>query len=270
VHLAYIDDAGADEHSPIVMCGAVIVFPETFGRLENLHGTAIAQMLAIDEIAGNFEEFKASELYNGTGPFKDIERSQRFNAIRVLLTALQMDWLPYIYAAVDRKKLINSPMGSAKPFDVAFRFCALGVEDWARSMHPQAGDGSIRLDFKDLYLLIMDDTQDKFLKDQLRKSYHLLRSAHPYLSASSNRLWHAHDDMYFGDSRSSIGIQMVDLCNYFMWRHILGKAGGEEFYEMFSRQAGCAKPEPEWSTYRELFRVHELPENLPPPGTVTS
>ncbi len=256
VYLAYIDDAGTDEHSPVVMCGAVIVFPEAFGHLENLHGTAITQMIAINEIEDKFKEFKASELYNGTGPFAGIDEKQRFQAIRVLLTALNMKKFPYIYAAIDRKKLIHSPMGSAQPFDVAFRFCALGVEEWARNMHPQE-PGTLRVDLKDFYLMILDDTENKHLKDQLRTTYRLLRTARAYLNPSINRLWHAHDDMYFGDSRSSIGIQMADLCNYFMWRRLLNKDGGEEFYEMFSEQAICAKPEPEWSTYRGLFRTHE-------------
>jgi hypothetical protein len=63
--------------------------------------------------------------------------------------------------------------------------------------------------------------------------------------------------MYFGDSRDSVGIQMADLCNYFMWRHLLKKKGGEKFYQLFSSQAQCAKPEPEWSTYRQLFWTHD-------------
>jgi hypothetical protein len=256
VHLAYLDDAGTDEHSPIVVCGAVIVFPQSFGTLENLHGAAIQQIIAVNDIEKNFNEFKASELYNGEGPFKGIDQKQRFEAIWVLLTALKTEKFPYIYAAVERKKLRSSPMRSAKPFDVAFNLCALGIEDWAQNMHPH-DPGCIKLDLNDLYLFIMDDTEDKLLKDQLRSSYRSIRAARPYITPEKNRLWHAHDDMYFGDSRASVGIQMVDLCNYFMWRHLVGKEDEEGFYEMFSEQAVCAKPEPEWAMYGELFRSHD-------------
>jgi Protein of unknown function (DUF3800) len=257
VHLAYLDDAGTDKHSPIVMCGAVIIFPDMFGHVENLHSAAIQQIIPVDQIEDKFQEFHAAELYNGEGPFEGIDESKRFDAIRVLLMAVQMEKLPYIYAAVDRAKLKTSPMGSANPLDVAFRLCALGIEDWARNMHPQR-HGAIQLDFKDLCLFIFDDTEDKQLKKQLRNSYRSLRAARPYIPPNDNRLWHAHDDIYFGDSRDSVGIQMVDLCNYFMWRHLLQKkASGEDFYHMFEAHAICAKPEPEWSTYRELFRTHE-------------
>jgi hypothetical protein len=175
--------------------------------------------------------------------------------------------LPYIYAAVDRAKLKKSPLGSANPLDVAFRLCALGIEDWARSMH-EHHPGTIRLAFKDLFLFIVDDTEDKPLKNQLRSSYRSLRASRPYILKNDvfkneNRLWHAHDDMYFGDSRDSVGLQIVDLCNYFMWRHLLQKEADEEFYEMLAAQAISAKPEPEWSTYRDLFVTHD--SNQPKP-----
>jgi uncharacterized protein DUF3800 len=124
-------------------------------------------------------------------------------------------------------------------------------------MHTAPPDGGILLNFKDLCLFIMDDTEDKALKNQLRSSYRCLRAARPYIPPHDSRLWHAHDDLYFGDSRNSVGIQIVDLCNYFMWRHLLQKEGGEEFYDMLAEQAICAKPEPEWSLYHDLFVAHD-------------
>jgi hypothetical protein len=256
VHLAYLDDAGTDQHSPIVMFGAVIIFPDNFGQVEALHSAAIQQIIPADQIEEKFKEFHAAELYNGTGPFEGIDEKKRFDAIRVLLMAIKGENLPYIYAAIDRKKLKKSPMGSANATDAAFRLCALGIEDWARSQHSHPPN-AIRIDLTDLCLFIMDDTKEKSLKELLRKSYRELRAARPYIPPNDNRLWHAHDDMYFGDSRDSVGIQMADLCNYFMWRHLLKKEGGEEFYDMFSGEARCAKPEPEWSTYRELFWTHD-------------
>jgi hypothetical protein len=266
VHLAYLDESGTDGHSPIVIFGAVIIFPDKFGHLEGLHCAAIQQIIPVDQTE-KFQEFHASELFQGEGPFQGIDKEKRFDAIRVLLTALQGEKFPYVYAAVDRAKLEQSPMGSARALDVAFRVCALGIEDWAQSHHKQHPDfpKSILLDYTDLCLFILDDTTDTLLKKQLRSSYRQLRAAHPYipLSMKDNRLWHAHDDMYFGDSHDSVGIQMVDLCNYFMWRHLLKKDGGEEFYEMFAGQAICAKPEPEWSTYRKLFVTHD--SNAPKP-----
>lgn len=256
MHLAYLDDAGTDKHSPIVMFGAVIIFPDKFNYVETLHSAAIQQIIPLEQIEDKFKEFHAAELYNGEGPFEGIDETKRFDAIRVLLAAMKHESLPYIYTAIDRKQLSRSPLGSANPTDSAFRLCALGVEDWARAQHTHH-PGIIRVDPKDLCLFIADDTADRPLKEQLRRSYRSLRCAHPYVAPSDNRLWHAHDDLYFGDSRDSVGIQLADLCSYFMWRRLLKKEFPKEFYDMFAPNAICAKPEPEWSTYSELFWAHD-------------
>jgi len=258
VHLAYLDESGTDGHSPYVIFGAVVVPPGAFGRMEQFHDIAIQQLLQGEEVE-KFTEFHASELYLGKGAFESVEEEKRFDAIRVLLTALESEGLSYIYGAVDRRKLAKSLVGTARPLDMAFRLCVLGIEDWARNQHPQY-PGAIQLDFKDQYLLILDDNeQDKGeLKRQLRATYRLLRWAHPYSRPKTEtRLWHAHDDLYFGDSRDSVGIQMADLCNYFMSLHLQKIEGSEEFYEIFVGKTICAKPEPEWSEFRNFLVTHD-------------
>ena len=193
MHLAYLDDAGTHKQSSIAMFGAVIVFPDSFGTRESLHNAAIQQIIAVDQIEEKFQEFHASELFCGEHAFEGIEESKRLDAIRVLLTALKIGKLPYIYAAVDKEALKKSPLGSANPIDVAFRLCVLGVEDWARGRHQHFDPKRkelIRIDFKDMYLLITDDTEDKALKNQLRSSYRSLRAAHDPLRSvalASNR-----------------------------------------------------------------------------------
>ena len=163
--MAYLDDAGTDTYSPIAMFGAVIILPDKFGYVESLHSAAIQQIIPPDEIEEKFKEFHAAELFDGSGPFAGIDEEKRLNAIRVLLMAVKGETLPYIYAAVDRKELRKSPLGSASPVDVAFRVCALGVEEWARQQHSHP-PGVVRLDLKDLCLFILDDTEDKALKHQ--------------------------------------------------------------------------------------------------------
>jgi hypothetical protein len=31
--------------------------------------------------------------------------------------------------------------------------------------------------------------------------------------------WHFRDDMYFGDSRESVGVQKADICTFFIAKH---------------------------------------------------
>ena len=63
--------------------------------------------------------------------------------------------------------------------------------------------------------------------------------------------------MYFGDSRDSIGIQLADICNYFMLQHLVKREGCKEFYEMFAQQTICARPEPEWATFGGVLVAHD-------------
>jgi hypothetical protein len=50
--------------------------------------------------------------------------------------------------------------------------------------------------------------------------------------------------MYFGDSRDSVGIQMADICGFFINRHLNQKAYAEGFYQVFSEQIAYEKVVP--------------------------
>ncbi len=43
------------------------------------------------------------------------------------------------------------------------------------------------------------------------------------------RLWYVHDDMYFGSSKDSVGIQLADLCGYFIAKHLEGDVSIDGF-----------------------------------------
>jgi Protein of unknown function (DUF3800) len=40
------------------------------------------------------------------------------------------------------------------------------------------------------------------------------------------------DDMYFGDSADSVGIQAVDMCAFLIRRHLAGKEDSEWLYKI--------------------------------------
>jgi hypothetical protein len=257
VHLSYFDETGTDGHSSVVMFGAVVVPAGKFGYLSAMHETAVQQILPVEKI-DEFKEFHASELYRGSGIFEGVDEAKRFTAIKVLLTAVQIEKLAFIYAAIDRKKIAASPFGIMRPLHAAFHICLLGVEDWARANHRKAsiGENVIQIDWNDTYLCILDDCDDKNLKSDFKKTYRNLRTKHPFVSSGKNRLWHAHDDMFFADSSDCLGIQIADLCNYFVRLHLEQIEEPQNFYEMIATRVICAKPEPEWGQYGHLFRAH--------------
>lgn len=52
----------------------------------------------------------------------------------------------------------------------------------------------------------------------------------------SGKTWHLHDDIYFGDSKNSIGIQLADLCGFVIRRHLEGDLAVAGFYDIMSNQ----------------------------------
>jgi len=169
-----------------------------------------------------------------------------------------MDELPFIYAAIDRKKFASSPFSTGNPLVTAFHLCLLGIEDWAEGKHSNHFGNVKLINWDDCYLCIADDNKkDKALKDQLRRTYRALRVKHPLIPPHANRLWHAHDDMFFADSTDCLGIQIADLCAYFVRLHLMGDVESRLFYKIFAKQIICARPVPEASLYQHLFRCHE-------------
>jgi Protein of unknown function (DUF3800) len=258
VHIVYMDESGVDSESPLALYGALIVTDHLFPYIEALHTISVENLISADR-RDDFEEFHAYELFKGDGAFKGLDESARFNAIRSLLAGMSANGLPYIYSAVDKEKVASVPLfGSANPLDVAFQQCVLGVEAWASGQEPDTQDGPLNLAFDNLCLFISDDTKDEKLKKHLRKSYRTFRQRRPIHNFAKHRLWHGHDDMFFGDSKYSVGIQIVDLCSYFMLRHLTMKNDpvGDEFFQMFRHHAVCPIVDPSWEKHRDLFRSH--------------
>ncbi len=263
MHLAYLDDSQFE--SSLAMFGAVIMPHGAFGFAERVHSIAIEQLFTLDDIE-NFQEFHARDLFLGEGTFKGAPEDRRFDAITVLLQAMTHYDMPFIFSALDvnklqKKEISRSLFETAPPSVAAFKMCLLGIESWAQNQHEQRDPKVRRIDYNDQYMVIVDETKDQELKKRLRNSYRLLREPRPYIGPNKNRLWHAHDAMFFCDSRDSIGIQIADLCTYFMQRHLSKrnpehKDESEGFYQMFSHLIQCAKPEPEWSQYSDVFLSH--------------
>jgi hypothetical protein len=243
VHLAYLDDSGSDEKSGVVLCGGVVITDHNFMYVEGMAGVAMHQLFSSTE-TDKFQEFHARQLFRGEKQFDGISEDSRFKAIDVLLLAVQQFRLPFIYSAVDRNALLKSPFKTADPRDMAFHVCLLGIEDWAQSQH-ESHPGTLRVDPKDVTLIVMDDDEpNSDLKRKFKTTFRELRAQHGP-EFPSRRLRHVHDAMYFGDSRDSVGLQMADLCGYFMRRRLCGPdAEGDRFFRQVKKAAICARPEP--------------------------
>jgi hypothetical protein len=246
VHLAYLDDSDtkAKKYKWQVMSG-VIVEDKKFKRIE-LGMASLQEILVPTEKQSQFEEFHACELYGGYGVFEGIEQEKRFNAIRQLLKLIAADEPSVIYGAVNLDRLQGEVYASADPLDISFRMCIEGIHRWAdkhmtelilgrvKSAVPQSEIPAILPRFVDAwfsqFVLLIVDECDKKIRDTLHKSFRSMRPSFKFHGESPQIIFH--DDMYFGDSRYSVGIQLADLCSYFIARHLEGDKEIESFYAM--------------------------------------
>jgi hypothetical protein len=242
VYLTYLDESGCDKKSPFVVVGALMVEDQMFFGLDTLVGV-LAEKLLPEEIIALFEEFHACELAGGYGVFDGISQKARYDTIGTILACVRTFKCRFIYSAISKEALAKSAFGGANPVDVAFRMCLGAVV--------QCVEQNLNNRQHNLALMIMDDSKE--LKSLLKTSFRALRGTmRPPKFAG---MLHIHDDMYFGDSRDSVGIQLADLCTYFTARQLSNTDPG--FFRVFSDCAVCAKVEPEWSNMRGIFLCHE-------------
>lgn len=233
VYLAYMDDSGLRRKDlGWQVISAVLIPADSFLALEFVSATAIEDLMPEDR-RDRFEEFHASELYRGRNAFEGIDQEIRFGAIKSLLSILGKRDFKVAYGAVNLRDLEKSHFGSANPEDVAFRRCVLGVGGWisdrVRDEVEQNRDG------KENTTLFIMDQGNKQDTATLQNSFRSLRSRFR-LSNRPSSLPFVHDDMYFGDSKFSIGIQIADLCSYFIAGHLEGDSEKEHFYKLIDPQ----------------------------------
>ena len=258
VHLVYLDEAGVDGRSAFRTFGALIIPTGKFGRASMLHETAVQQIIPA-ESKEQFKEFHGCDLYKGNPPFDKIDEAKRFDAIRVLLGSLRMEGLTFIYSSVDDQEFQKSPPGTIPmaPLHFAFQICLCEIENWAQLRHTPERDpnrGAV-INWDHSFLCIADECKNNPQKDALKALYRKLRKKRPFHDFQNvNRLWHGHDGMFFADSVDSVGIQIADLCTYFVQRRLEGREERQNFIDLFSDRVICAKPEPEWTQYGHLLK----------------
>jgi Protein of unknown function (DUF3800) len=257
VQIAYVDDSGSDPQSPLVVVGGVVIPDTRFFEVEQAVGSVVASLIP-PELRDEFSEFHAADFLNGARPFQLIPEAKRREAARRLLATLARCSLRFIYSAVVREKLINSPGRTAQPIDAAFTICVLGIEDWLATQAVSA----MWPDSESLCVLVVDDdVSDTATKTAFKKSFRLLRKQ-PHVNDGTAyftkaRLKHLHDAMYFGDSADSIGIQIAGLCAYVMQQHLRGIQDASGLFEMLAPHAICAHPEPDSSDFKFCLVSHD-------------
>jgi hypothetical protein len=239
VRLVYFDDAGssglnlADKHQPYQIVAATLLKDGDFGISEILLGNVIDMM---PEDARSSFEFHAADLWHGNKPFDKLPHDKAEEAIRECLEIAKALPLPIVYGAVDKKKLSETPYSTAEPLDIAFQLCIEGVEEWLKG-NSQRDD--------ELAIFIFDEMKNEHHKNLLRNTFRRFRRKVRSFEHRPGKLAHVVDDMFFGDSADSIGIQMTDVCAFVIERHLAGKEDTEYLYQIIKDRIYAAKVKPE-------------------------
>jgi hypothetical protein len=267
VYLAYIDDSGSgDKQQRFQLMTGIVIADHWFREIELLAAGLLHASIPKDKsekFQKEFKEFKGWQLFRGHGPFEGIDEPVRFRIIEVLLALVRGSGFPVIFGALDKpewelQKSGNGPMfayGGASADDICFRCCIKGIGDYIA--HNKRGTFA---------LLIADDYKDIAIKDRLRAAFYAYRERvkpmsqeeitgeHTALGLSLTEGFTAitsdlpalHDDMYFGDSRYSIGIQLADLCGYIIAKHLANDSDPNigRFYKIMEGQIMYSVIEP--------------------------
>lgn len=226
VHLVYVDDS-ADKFQVI---GAVIIPDKHFMQVEEYLAVTIDKF--VPEDSRDTFEFHASAMFNGNSPFENLGHDEAVEIFRRCMTIVAGAPLAVVYGAVNLEALRDSHYASAEPKDIAFRHCIEGVEGWFK----EQANGEIGI--------VICDQGDRAVTTKLQKAFRRYRTRLKSASHTRGKLVHLHDDMYFGDSAFSVGLQLADICSYIVLRHLQGKQDTEFLYEAIKDQISFGKIEP--------------------------
>jgi hypothetical protein len=261
VHLVYLDDSAGDATYQLMV--AVIVPDKHFRTIETFLAHTIDEL--IPEGEREAFEFHASALFHARPPFENIPRDVSLrifeNCVSIVKSALSVS-----YCAVDVRVLRGSIYATAHPADIAFRRCLEGVEQRfqkladrrqrivAQRLQAEAKTATDPLSlpnklnpnpiFDDFGILICDASNPK-VKTDIQSAFRANRRRLKAKDHTRGQLEHLHDDMYFGDSAYSVGIQLADICAFIILRHLEGKEDTEYLYKEIAPRICFAKVEPE-------------------------
>jgi hypothetical protein len=247
VYLAYLDDSDTKDKASKWQVMAAVMIPDYLFNVSELMLSFVIESLIGEERLDEFEEFHASELFGGYGLFQGIDKPKRYAAIESLLAVIATSKMYVAYGAVDLDFLRSQDYRSANPQDVAFLSCVKGIQNWLSEVsmqNMQNTDIASGQSWESPIALLIADDGDKKNNAEMQKSFRDIRKRLKSPKNFGDSSAHFHDDMYFGDSKFSLGIQLADLCAFFIAKHLEKKVEAEGFYQMIAPHIVFSKTHP--------------------------
>jgi Protein of unknown function (DUF3800) len=217
VRLVYFDESGIgdEETQPITVVAAVIVHGDQQARSINRQAAKILKSLP--ENKQRRFEFKADLMFAHYRKFGD--ESRYLPMMIGFLEILRRFELPICWWGVDRAGLREQRLDRIRSQDAAFALCSICVEKWFQRFADNEGG-----------LCISDDARSEVLLHAAIQEFRL----RGFPEANIEQMEHLVDGIYFGDSKSSIGLQMADFASFFLRKRLEGDNKADRFFEIIS------------------------------------
>lgn len=206
MHLIYLDESGntgqnlKDPDQPVFVLGALVVPEEQWQPLESRFHGLIHQFFPTksSEI-----EIHAAEIRNGKGYFREVPLIKRLEFLAGSLSMVRDHELRIICRKIEKARFARwvesaFPRGvSINPHVVAYPLVARVLDDYLQSQGADARG-----------ILISDENRE--IVGDVKKTTDLLR-----LTDSSLRLHRIIEQCFFVDSRTSVILQLCDICTFY-------------------------------------------------------
>jgi hypothetical protein len=232
MYLAYLDDSGPSTDKRYQVVGGILLKDSHFTELEQILGYVVESHVP-EEFQDTFE-FHSAELWHQRGPFQALPREKAVDIMQAFAQMVAAYDIPVVYGAVDLDRHRESIWGSASPLAIGFKICLDAVEDWFCAQQPD-----------DFAVAVFDNINKPELRKNIVNSFRDNRRIVREVSGSRGRWKHFHDDLYFGESAFSAGLQAADLCAYLANRHLHARLDTEKYFEMIQPNILCGKVVPE-------------------------
>ncbi|MGO9270432.1 MAG: DUF3800 domain-containing protein [Terriglobia bacterium] len=169
--------------------------------------------------------FRACDLYHARPPFDKLGAEECHELLEKAMNLIKRHKFPILFGAVDELRLKRQVCASLDPADAAFRICHHSLDRWFRD-----------LTIRESVILIADNSRADIrrqLAGACRSLGAMPGSDEVPPGAPSSRLI---DEICFGDSRCSPGIQLAGICAYVIARHLSGKPDVQGFYNIIREQ----------------------------------
>ena len=238
--LGYIDDSGTtgcnkkDPQSRFQVVGGPIIDGEDYNLMETFLAIEARELIREQVSEENFEkfEFHAVDLFHVRQPWDVLGLEKCHQLMKAGLERASKR--PVIFGAVDKHKLRYKAYGSANSYDFAFRLYLRSLKQWLEKY--ESADGL-------KFIVLVADETSKDVKHLVHETFRAEKETLLTRPLGVSDICII-DDIYYGDSLTSLGIQIADLCAFTYARHLAGYDDIEEFYNIIKGQIIAQPIEP--------------------------